>query len=61
VPVAFVVIRVGLDAVGSRSVPLSIYAHLFNTDDHAGNMAALGALAAPARKPYGENVIPLHG
>jgi hypothetical protein len=24
-----------------------VCAHLINTDDHAGNMAALGALAAP--------------
>ncbi|MFN3005704.1 integrase [Mycolicibacterium wolinskyi] len=36
----------------------SAYAHLINTDDHAGSMAALGALAAPA---YGGNVIQLHG
>jgi hypothetical protein len=36
----------------------AVYAHLFNTDDHAGAMAALGALAAPAD---GENVVPLRG
>jgi integrase len=37
----------------------AVYAHLFNTDDHAGAMAALGAMgAAPS---YGENVLPLHG
>jgi hypothetical protein len=35
-----------------------VYAHLINTDDHAGYMAALGALAAP--KPSATNVIPLH-
>jgi hypothetical protein len=29
---------------------LTVYAHLINTDDRAGNMAALGALAAP--KPH---------
>ena len=41
---------------------LTVYAHLINTDDHNGNMAALGALAAPAASPtYGGNVIPLHG
>ena len=35
---------------------LTVYTHLF-ADDHAGNMAALGALeAAPT---YGENVIRL--
>jgi integrase len=37
----------------------AVYAHLFNTDDHAGAMAALGAMgAAPS---YSENVVPLHG
>jgi hypothetical protein len=36
---------------------LSVYAHLFNTDDHAEAMAALGALAIP--KPKASNVIPL--
>ncbi|WP_244232199.1 integrase [Mycobacterium innocens] len=41
---------------------LTVYAHLINTDDHTGNMAALGALSAPAAAPeYGGNVIPLHG
>jgi integrase len=25
---------------------LTVYAHLINTDDHAGNIAALGAMAA---------------
>lgn len=34
----------------------AIYAHLFNTDDHAGAMAALGAMAAGLT--YGENVVP---
>jgi hypothetical protein len=34
-----------------------IYPHLFNTDDHAGAMNALGAMAsAPI---YPENVVPL--
>jgi hypothetical protein len=41
---------------------LTVYAHLINTDDHTGNMAALGALATPAATPtYGGNVIPLRG
>jgi hypothetical protein len=38
---------------------LAIYTHLFNTDDHAGAMAALGAMAAGPN--YGTNVVPLHG
>jgi hypothetical protein len=37
---------------------LAIYTHLFNTDDHADAMAALGAMATSGS---GENVIPLHG
>lgn len=37
----------------------AIYAHLFNTDDHAGAMAALGAMAAGPT--YGENVVALRG
>jgi hypothetical protein len=37
---------------------LDRYAHLINTDDHAGNMAALGAMAAP-KPSYGGKVIPL--
>lgn len=38
---------------------LAVYAHLFNTDDHAEAMGALDAMAAvPA---YGENVVPLWG
>jgi hypothetical protein len=47
--------------MGHRDVKttLTVYAHLINTDDHAGNMAALGALATP--KPKASNVIPLHG
>jgi integrase len=36
---------------------LGIYTHLFNTDDHADAMAALGAIDQPAA--YGENVIPV--
>jgi hypothetical protein len=49
----------GLDAVRSRSVPLAICTHLFDTDDHADAMAALGAMeAAPV---HAENVVPLWG
>lgn len=41
---------------------LTVYAHLISTDDHTGNIAAIGVLSAPAAKPsYGSNVIPLHG
>jgi hypothetical protein len=50
--------------MGHRDVKttLTVYAHLINTDDHSGNMAALGALATPAvTSGYGNNVIPLHG
>ena len=36
---------------------LSIYTHLFNHDDHAGAMTALGAMAA--RPAYTGNVVPL--
>jgi hypothetical protein len=39
---------------------LTVYAHLINTDDHTGNMAALGALAALVQT-YGGNVVPLWG
>jgi integrase len=39
----------------------AVYAHLFNTDDHAGAMAALGALGALAAPADGENVVPLRG
>jgi hypothetical protein len=39
---------------------LDRHAQLINTDDHAGNMAALGALAAP-KPTYTGNVVPLHG
>lgn len=48
--------------MGHRDVKttLTVYAHLINTDDHAGNMAALGALAAP-KPTYGGNVVALHG
>jgi hypothetical protein len=48
--------------MGHRDVKttLTVYAHLINTDDHAGNMAALRALAA--HKPmYAENVVSLWG
>lgn len=49
------------ELMGHRDVKttLTVYAHLINTDDHAGNMAALGALATP--KAHFSNVIPLHG
>jgi integrase len=48
--------------MGHRDVKttLTVYAHLINTDDHTGNMAALGALAAP-KSTYMGNVVPLHG
>jgi integrase len=51
------------ELMGHRDVKttLTVYAHLINTDDHTGNMAALGALAAPAQNPSYDNVIPLHG
>jgi integrase len=52
------------ELMGHRDVKttLTVYAHLINTDDHTGNMAALGALAAPAPTPtYGGNVIRLRG
>lgn len=44
--------------MGHRDVKttLTVYAHLINTDDHTRNMAALGALAAPATP---ENVVAL--
>ena len=38
---------------------LAIYTHLFDTDDHADAMAALGAMATTPS--YGTNVVPLHG
>ncbi len=38
---------------------LAVYAHLFNTDDHAEAMGALDAMAAAPS--YGENVVPLRG
>jgi integrase len=51
------------ELMGHRDVKttLTVYAHLMNTDDQTGNMAALGALSAPAQKAYGGNVIQLHG
>ena len=52
------------ELMGHRDVKttLTVYAHLINTDDHAGNMAALGALAAPATPSYGgNNVVNLWG
>jgi hypothetical protein len=49
--------------MGHRDVKttLTVYAHLINTDDHSGNMAALGALVNPSKAQPGGNVIPLHG
>lgn len=38
---------------------LAVYAHLFNTDDHAEAMGALDAMAAAPI--YAENVVPLRG
>jgi integrase len=51
------------ELMGHRDVKttLTVYAHLINTDDHTGNMAALGELAAPSYGGNGGNVIPLHG
>ena len=49
--------------MGHRDVKttLTVYAHLTNTDNHAGNMTAAGAMATPAATPsYGGNVVPLH-
>jgi integrase len=40
---------------------LGVYAHLFNTDDHAEAMSALGASATPAPAPNYGNVIRLRG
>jgi len=39
---------------------LTVYGHLINTDDHAGNVAAIGAFAA-ATPSCGGNVVALHG
>jgi integrase len=49
------------ELMGHRDVKttLTVYAHLISTDDHSGNMAALGALATGPR--YGGNVAPLRG
>jgi hypothetical protein len=51
------------ELMGHRDVKttLTVYAHLINTDDYTGNMAALGALAVSAQNPSYGNVIPLHG
>lgn len=40
---------------------LGVYTHLFNTDDHADAMAALGAMGTGMTPSYGDNVIQLHG
>ncbi|WP_245905880.1 hypothetical protein [Mycolicibacterium palauense] len=39
---------------------LGVYARLFNTDDHADAMAALGAMEA-APPLHAKNVVPLWG
>ena len=44
--------RIAAKQPGVVKTTLTVYAHLINTDDHAGNMAALGALAAP-KPTYG--------
>ena len=51
------------ELMGHRDVKttLTVYAHLINTDDHSGNMAALGALATGPTPSYSGNVVPLHG
>jgi integrase len=51
------------ELMGHRDVKatLTVYAHLINTDDHTGNMAALGALATPVRTPGYSNVVALRG
>ena len=48
------------ELMGHRDVKttLTVYAHLINTDDHAGNMAALGALGTGPTPSYGGNVVP---
>jgi hypothetical protein len=48
--------------MGHRDVKttLTVYARPINTDDHTGNMAALGVLATPAVASGFGNVIPLH-
>jgi hypothetical protein len=47
--------------MGHRDVKttLTVYAHLINTDDHTGKMAALGASATPTTKA--DNVVALRG
>ena len=51
------------ELMGHRDVKttLTVYAYPINTDDHSGNMAALGALATSRPTPSYGNVIPLHG
>jgi aconitase A len=46
--------------MGHRNVKttLTVYAHLINTDDHTGNIVALGSLATPVAESG--NVIQLH-
>jgi hypothetical protein len=39
----------------------AISRHLINTDDHASNTAAMGALATRPTPSYTGNVVPLHG
>jgi integrase len=40
---------------------LSVYTHLFATDDHAGAMDALNAMAGVVREAHSGNVLRLHG
>jgi hypothetical protein len=47
-------------AMPTSNTTLTVYAHLINTDDHTGNMAALRGLAAP-KPSYTGNVVTLHG
>jgi hypothetical protein len=50
------------ELMGHRDVKttLTVCAHLINTDDHAGNMAALGTIAMPP-KVEADNVVALRG
>jgi hypothetical protein len=48
------------ELMGHRDIKttLTVCAHLINIDDHAGNMAALGAIATPP-KVEADNVVAL--
>ena len=41
--------RGALWATETSKTTLTVYAHLINTDDDAGNMAAIGAIATPPK------------